>query len=463
MSRDTLADIYNSFNPFETASKEAYVDCREVRGNWEVYQELGKKIVLSDKPTCQLCSGHRGTGKSTELLRLKENLENRGFFVIYFAVDDQDIEPEDVEYADILMACTRHLVEAVKIEKHNPLLEWMQERWESFKDLMMMELSFEGLSLEQQISQFSKITATIKAVPDKRREIRQKINANTPSLVEALNDFIVKAEEYLSKKSQGKSSKKTPSQAPEYQGLVVIVDNLDRIVEVAEEGKPNNYQEIYLNRSEMLRSLKCHIIYTVPIDVVYSDLATNFDTSYHNLEVVPMMMVRNPDGTINEAGLKKLRQLISQRVGLVEPALEKVLDEKIDGLDITPMFDSPETLNQLCLMSGGHMRDLMKLIQGAIENVDQLPITAKAAKRAIDGFRETYRKAIQEHHWEILAQANHCKDKKDDKEHLRLLRNRSLLEYRYYDDDDNLQIWCDVHPLIEATPKFQSAISQIQP
>jgi hypothetical protein len=47
------------------------------------------------------------------LLRLKENLEARGYFVVYFAVDDQDIEPEDVEYADILMACTRHLVEAV--------------------------------------------------------------------------------------------------------------------------------------------------------------------------------------------------------------------------------------------------------------------------------------------------------------------------------------------------------------
>jgi predicted ATP-dependent serine protease len=86
---DLLAEIYNSFNPFETASKEAYVDCREVRGNWEVYQELGKKVVLSNHATCQLCSGHRGTGKSTELLRLKENLEDRGYFVVYFALYEQ--------------------------------------------------------------------------------------------------------------------------------------------------------------------------------------------------------------------------------------------------------------------------------------------------------------------------------------------------------------------------------------
>lgn len=446
MTLDLLADIYNSFNPFETASKEVYVDCREVRGNWEVFQELGKKIILSNQPTCQLCSGHRGTGKSTELLRLKTYLEEKGYFVVYFAVDDQDIEPEDVEYADILMACTRHLVEAIKIEQHNPLLEWMESRWESFKDLMLMEVSFQGLNLEQQISQFSKITATIKAIPDKRRELRQKINANTPSLVEALNNFILQAQKSLPKNKN--------------KGLVIIADNLDRIVEVQEEGKRSNYEEIYINRSEMLRGLKCHVIYTVPIDVVYSDSVTSIEASYHKLDVVPMMMVRNLDGSINEAGLNKLRELICQRVRLIEPKLEKTLDGKVDGLDLPAVFDSPETLNILCLMSGGHMRDLMKLIQSAIEQVDNLPITSKAAKLATEKMRETYRKGVQEYQWYILAQANNCKDKKDDKEHLRLLRNRSLLEYRYYDENDSLQIWCDVHPLIEKTPKFQDALSK---
>jgi hypothetical protein len=122
----------------------------------------------------------------------------------------------------------------------------------------------------------------------------------------------------------------------------------------------------------------------VPIDVVYSDLATNFDTSYHNLEVVPMMMVRNPNGDPNETGLKKLRELICQRVRLIEPKLEKTLEGKVKGLDLPAVFDSPETLKQLCLMSGGHMRDLMKLIQSAIEQVDQLPITSKAVVRFVE-------------------------------------------------------------------------------
>lgn len=114
-------------------------------------------------------------------MRLKEDLEQQKYFVVYFAADEQDIEPQDTQYADILFACTRHLVEAIKLKNHNPLLNWMKERWESLKDLALTELSFEGLSLEGQISQFAKITTNLRATPDKRREMRQKINANTPS------------------------------------------------------------------------------------------------------------------------------------------------------------------------------------------------------------------------------------------------------------------------------------------
>lgn len=50
----------------------------------------------------------------------------------------------------------------------------------------------------------------------------------------------------------------------------------------------------------------------------------------------------------------------------------------------------------------------------------------------------------------------------NDGEHLRLLLNRCLLEYRYYDADDNLQTWYNVHPLIEGIPRFQTALKKVQ-
>jgi hypothetical protein len=444
---DFLTEIYSSFEPFQPPAKEVYVDCKDVRGGWEVIRELGRKITRSKQATCQLYSGHRGVGKSTELLRLKEYLEAQKYFVVYFAADDEDIEPQDAEYADILFACTRHLVEAVKLQNHNPLVNWLKERWESLQDVALTEISFDGLNLEGQISQFAKITANLRATPDKRRELRQKINANTPSLVEALNSFINEAQKCLPANSRG---------------IVLVADNLDRIVETKEEGKPSNYDEIYLNRSEILRGLACHVIYTVPIAMVYSGRAIQLEDNYDKPDVLPMVMVRNPDGGENEAGLAKLRELICRRVEAIEPNLVQTLEGAIDGVNTPPVFDSPETLKLLCMMSGGHVRNLMQLIQKAIDWTDELPITAKAANKAIEETRETYQKSIQEYQWEILALAGHLKQADNDEEHLRLLLNRCLLEYRYYDRDDKLKIWYNVHPLIEGIQKFQDALKKVQ-
>ncbi|WP_293071407.1 MULTISPECIES: ATP-binding protein [unclassified Moorena] len=447
MALDLLSEIYSSFEPFRPALKEVYVDCQDVRGDWEVIRELGLKIRRSKQPTCQLYTGHRGVGKSTELLRLKDYLEEQKYFVVYFAADDEDIEPQDADYADILLACTRHLVEEIKVKEHNPLLNWMKDRWASLQDIALTEVAFDGLSLEGQISQFAKITTNLRATPDKRRELRQKVNANTPSLVKALNDFIKEAQNSLSADSQG---------------IVLIVDNLDRMGETQEIGKPSNYDEIYLNHSEMLGNLACHVIYTVPIKMVYSGRATQLENNYDKPDVLPMIMIRNPDGTENKLGLDKMRELICRRIALIEPNLLQTLEGKVDGLDFPPVFDNGQTLKNLCLMSGGHVRNLMQLIQKAIDWTDELPITGKAAKRAIEETRETYQKTVQESEWETLARACHLKQAYNDDAHLDLLFKRCLLEYHYHDQNKNLHIWRNVHPLIAGIPRFQNELAKVR-
>jgi hypothetical protein len=437
--QDLLTEIYSAFEPFQPPKQDTYVDCQAVRGNWDITRELGRKVSRSKQPTCQLYTGHRGVGKSTELLRLKEYLEKKKYFVVYFAADEQDIEPQDTEYVDILLACTRHLVEKIKLEKQNPLLIWMKDRWQVLKDLALTELSFEGVNLEANITQFSKITANLRAVPAKRREIRQKINASTPSLIKALNEFIKEAKHQLE---------------PQYQGIVIIADNLDRIVETKREGGLSNYDEIYLNRSELLRGLDCHVIYTIPISMVYSERGTRLEDNYEKPEVLPMVMVRNSDGTENPAGLDKLKEVITKRIQLIDAKLAESLE--------TQVFESAEVLDRLCLMSGGHVRNLMLLIRTALDWTEELPITAQALQKALGEASDTYRKTILETQWEILAKASHGKQVENNEEHLRLLLNRCLLEYRYYDHKGLLHHWCNVHPLIEEIERFQDDLAKVK-
>jgi len=439
-SEKLLTNLYNAFDPFYPlpAGDPQYVDCREVRGDGDIIEDLGRKIKLSQRMTCQLYAGHRGAGKSTELLRLQEYLQNQGCFVVYFAADEQDINPEDTEYTDILLACTRHLLEELRNANSKPLRDWMQDRWEDLKDLALTEVSFETLSLESQIAQFAKLTANVRTVPSLRQKIRDKINPHTTTLIDALNEFIVDAKKNLPDKSSQ---------------LAVIADNLDRIVPFSQDGKRSNLDEIFLDRTEQLKALDCHVIYTIPISMVYSNRATELINNYNDPQVLPMIMVQNPDGSTNEAGLAKIKELIEKRVKQVNP------NQSLE----TGLFDSGETLERLCLMSGGHVRNLLLMMQEAITRTEDLPITAKAAQRAITQARDVYRRTPEEDEWQILAKVSQTQRILNDEQHRNLLFSRCILEYRYYDEEGEMQPWYDVHPLIKGIKQFKDCLAQLQP
>ena len=103
---DLLDEIYNAFTPTPLQPGDpAYVDCRSVRGDEDVVEDLGRTIGRSRDFTYQLYSGYRGSGKTTELLRLKKDLEDRGHKVVYFAADEEDLSVQDAQYTLLAICC----------------------------------------------------------------------------------------------------------------------------------------------------------------------------------------------------------------------------------------------------------------------------------------------------------------------------------------------------------------------
>lgn len=86
-----LRKFFQATNPSKTLAVENeedrkyYIDFSSVRGGKSI-EELGRTItrLSPDEPTCQLFTGHIGCGKSTELLRLKNELQQQGFHVVYY-------------------------------------------------------------------------------------------------------------------------------------------------------------------------------------------------------------------------------------------------------------------------------------------------------------------------------------------------------------------------------------------
>ncbi|NJN32618.1 MAG: ATP-binding protein [Synechococcales cyanobacterium RM1_1_8] len=440
---DVLKKIYNAFDPFRPLepSDPAYVDCQAVRGDEEIKVELGQNILLSERVTCQLYTGHRGAGKSTELLRLKQHLESNGFRVVYFAADQDDIDAEDAQYTDILLACTRNLLKALRGPEQNAVRQWFESRSGELRDLLGSDIQLDNLSMDAQISAFAKLTATVKASPQTRAKIRQMVEAHTVSLLEALNEFIAGA---MAQTDQRDTSR-----------LVVIADNLDRIVPVIsgpESDEKSNHDRIFIDRSEQLKGLNCHVVYTVPISLVYSGRATDLRDNYGaDPQALPMVMVRRPDGSVYGPGLAAMKEVIRARVyGTAGVNRDWSLAEKV--------FESQEVLDNLCLMSGGHLRNLMLMMQEATKRTAALPIGKKAVLRAITEARSTYRNTVYEQQWQLLAEVAQTKQVRNDLTYRELLFNRCILEYRELDGETGeLQAWYDVHPVIRGIPEFRAA------
>jgi hypothetical protein len=111
-------------------------------------------------------------------------------------------------------------------------------------------------------------------------------------------------------------------------------------------------------------------------------------------------------------------------------------------------------------MSGGHVRNLLLLTQDAIGRTAELPISKRAVQRAITQARDTYRRTVNHDQWGLLAEVSRTKRVVNDDKYRSLLFNRCLLEYRYLDDEGEVQRWCDVHPLIRGIQEFKEAVAQ---
>jgi hypothetical protein len=436
---DFLRDLYNAFDPFQPlpVGDSAYVDCNAVRGDGDILQAVGREILLSARKTCQLYAGHRGAGKSTELLRLQKHLNDQGFFVVYFAAEEEDIDPEDVQYTDILLACTKNILAAFKNLDSQPVLYWLKERWEDLKDLLQTQISFEELSLEVQVSQFAKITTKMRSEPNERRKIRDKINPHTTTLTEALNKFIQNAKKNL---------------PPGYSDLVLIADNLDRIVPIIQPDGRSNHDQIFIDRQNQLKALDCHLVYTVPISLLYSDRATSLTEIYGTPQVLPMIMVRTPDNQPYQPGIDKVIEILKKRLEKVDPSR-----------DIVNLFENQDSLNQLCLMSGGHARNLLLLMKQALEYTNTLPISKRALQRSISELRNTYKDTIHANQWEALANVFRTKEIVNNELYRNLLFNRPILEYHSQNEEGEIERWYDIHPLIRGIKEFQNTYSQLYP
>ena len=193
MSLD-LARFYRAANPsrplkiMQPEDRQYYIDFSSVRGG-DIVRELDRTIarLSPDLPTTQLFTGHIGCGKSTELFRLKAELESQGFHVVYFE-SDRDLEMADVDISDILLMIAHQVTESLEKSDIRLRPSSLEKLFQNLVDTLQTPMEIGDVSFSVGIAA---ITARAKESPEMRSRMRQYLEPRTKNIIDAINEDLL--------------------------------------------------------------------------------------------------------------------------------------------------------------------------------------------------------------------------------------------------------------------------------
>jgi hypothetical protein len=291
-------------------------------------------IDLADNTTTQLLSGPDGSGKTTELYRLKCKLERASFHVEIFDIGAyiQVSAPIDVTEFLIALALGAHDVLGVPETKRGPgfasRLRRLLKRLKISVEVpgLSTRLSREGLkvgtmgaSLDVELKRELKSSASVVS------ELRSKLTNHIGRLYEEVAAFLATL---LPDDSGG--------------GSVLIVDGLDALGgKTIEEDRTvqKSVQALFVAHASKLKFSSHHLIYTVP---TYLQFTAPGEIPYDSRMKVPVPRIHprpgRPADTVATT-IAELRMIVSRRI------------------PVDRIFADTRQLDMIIHASGGHLRD----------------------------------------------------------------------------------------------------------
>lgn len=414
--------------PLSTSEFDAfYVPVDSERDNClSRVSELKKKLEGSN--TKILFAGHRGSGKSTELNRLKREIESDTFFVKFSVVEELDIN--DISYVDLIMVMMEKLAsEAVKEKIITTDSKYIKQIKDWLVDVTKIKEEETGYQLEVQagikanqgvlslfIGLIAEFKAAIRASSKSKTEYREELEKRVSILKANCNVLINEIEMGLKKVNKR---------------LLLVIEDMDK-------ADTRNVHEIFCRHSGILTELNTRMIFVVSMFALTTPNLADITGRYMMISL-PMIKVREKNGGPFEAGITTINTVIERRV-------ELTLFEK-------------DVIRLLIDNCGGVFRDLFEMIEIAANAADfckRQTISKENAEYAFERLKAKYRGMItvfNEQKGGITTDDLYAKlvevCKSTTKSHpldekmMLLLSCLAVVEY-------NGEQWFDVHPAVKS-------------
>ena len=363
----TTQEAYRNCDPGKPLlpGDEAYVDLSAVRNlDMSFVNRIAWTVEASESNPGSihtwLISGHRGCGKSTELLRVRGELERQGWAVAYFDAFAL-LEQSDLEAPDVMVALCEQVAELAARDGEGFDGQSLQLVYDYFGTEEIVRESKRGAEIQTEagadvggglagiLKLFVKFRANMKGSEEVRKGYRREIEKNFGAFSARLATLVDSAERAL--KAKGK------------RGLVVIVDSLEKLPYTVEEGKRSSHEQFFQLNSDMLKCPPCRVFYTVPITLTTEEQLA--DAYGDSPMIVPMIDLKLPEAH------RCLCELVEKRVdfaSVFEP-----------GADLVPLVDA----------SGGCVRDLLHMARQAVFG-QSVPVSGARIAYAIETSTKEY-------------------------------------------------------------------------
>lgn len=406
-----------------------YVETQEARGSQKTLNRLARKFGLElstgrFSPALQrhvLFFGHTGSGKTTQLRHYAKDLSGPKKYLVVEVDIANELDLHNVQYADTLMAMARTLLarlarEEIELGKAalNDLENWFSERILNSEEVKAFSAELQSGAeikggIPYLVNLFSKVTVAFKTNSTYKDSIRKVIRNNFAELAAAFNTLLRRAEETLGK--EGKAER-----------VLFVIDGTDKL-------RGEDSRAFFVQDAEQLLAIEAHIIYAAPLSLKYEgNLTGKLDADL----VLPMIKIVERDNSPCTAGQKAIREILLLRA-----------DRKL--------FATEDELNRIVEFSGGHPRELLRLLKLCCEFAEDNLIDAATVDLAVKQLASEYRRFLEPDDYKLLAQID--KDPihgGNDVRTRNLLYNLALLEY-------NDGSWRRSHPVVRTLDGYLKA------
>lgn len=376
---------------------------------------LAEAIRFSAGQSIQLLSGFRGTGKTTELKRLASVLLREGYHVVFLDMDDYLNMSTPVDISDFLMAVAGAFGEALKAPEHAD----EDLRSEGYWARAVTFLTKTKLALPEMSA--SGIKLNLKNDESFKQKLQKHLEGHIGAMVADVRKFFEECVKALRARHGDEAE------------VVVIVDSVEHLRgTLTNAGRVQESVEILFSaHAEKLALPYVHLVYTVPTYLKALSMGIGMQYGLGAVPIFPAIKIHDRrEGLVHAPGVEALKKIVAAR--------------KSDYPRLLGPTD--ELLERLILMSGGNIRDLLRLLREVIRRAKVLPASESVVEDAIDQMRTEFLPISEEDaQWLALIAENHGAELDSVKRLPDLARFFDTHVVLCYRDGPE---WYDVHPLI---------------